>query len=45
MMMTNDVITVTISDFEAGTFICTTSTESSDMSITYAVVENVTLTN
>ena len=35
--------TITISDFNAGTFICTTTTGPS--TITYAVAENFTLTN
>lgn len=43
--MTTDVITITISDLNAGTFVCTTTSESADMSVTYAVVEDVTLTN
>ena len=37
--------TITISDFNAGTFVCTTATAAvGTNSITYAVVDNVTLT-
>lgn len=43
--MTTDVISITISDINAGTFVCTTTSEDADMSITYSLVEDVTLTN
>ena len=37
--------TITISDINAGTFLCTTTTDESITSITYVISDNVTLTN
>jgi len=37
--------TITISDINAGTFTCTTTTEENLTSITYIISDKVTLTN
>lgn len=37
--------TITISDLNAGTFLCTTTTEEGITGITYTTPDNVTLTN
>lgn len=44
--MKNNETTVTISDINAGTYLCTTTSEGSSItSVTYAVIEDITLTN
>jgi hypothetical protein len=42
-LKTLDSSTITISDINAGTFVCTSITEQCD--ITYVITENITLTN
>lgn len=42
-LKTFDSLTITISDWNAGTFVFTNNTENLD--VTYAVSENITLTN
>jgi hypothetical protein len=37
--------TITISDWNAGTYLCTTTTVGTITNVTYSVSENVTLTN
>ena len=37
--------TITISDINAGTFLCTTTSDESITGITYVISDNVTLTN
>ena len=41
--MTTDSIAISISDFNAGTYVFTNSTELTDITVTYAVVDDVTL--
>jgi hypothetical protein len=37
--------TVTISDYNVGTYVCTTTTEPKITNVTYSIVDDVTLTN
>ena len=37
--------TITISDWNAGTYVCTTTTTSSLSNVTYVISDSVTLTN
>ena len=43
--MKENEITVTISDLNAGTYICTTTSEYGITNVSYAVIEDFTLTN